>query len=84
VPVGEETLRSYAGVYHFPDGPAITITVEKGRLWVKLPQGDTVEVLPESPSSFFSVNGGLPPLRFTRKDDKSVELTAGESTAKRQ
>lgn len=82
--VTEETLRSYAGVYHFPNGPTLTIAAEAGRLLVKLPQGDTVEVFPESATSFFSMNAGIPPLRFTRKDDDSVELTGGGATAKRQ
>ena len=82
--VGEETLRSYAGVYHFPNGPTLILTVEKGHLLLRLPQGDTVELSPESPTSFFSMNDGLPPLRFARKDDDSVELTAGGMTAKRK
>jgi CubicO group peptidase (beta-lactamase class C family) len=83
VPVTEETLKSYAGVYRFPNGPAATLKAEKGSLWVTIPQRDPVELLPESETSFFSINGEIPPLHFTRKDD-SVELTAGGSTAKRQ
>ena len=82
--VDEETLRSYVGVYQFSNGPTVTIAAEKGRLMVKLPQGDLVEIFPESATSFFSIHRGIPPLRFTRKDDNSVELTAGGSTAKRQ
>jgi CubicO group peptidase (beta-lactamase class C family) len=84
VTVDEETLRSYAGAYHFPGGPSVTIVLEKGRLWAKRPQGDMVELLAESPASFFSISGAVPELRFTRKDDNSVELTANGSTAKRQ
>jgi hypothetical protein len=82
--VSEETLRTYAGVYRFPNGPKVTVREEKGKLWVTLPQGESVEVLPESSTSFFSVNDGVPALRFARKDDDSVELTAGGATAKRQ
>jgi len=81
--VSEDTLRTYAGVYQFPNGPKVTLKVEKGKLWVTLPQGDPVELLPESAASFFSVNDGVPPLRFSRKDDNSVELAAGGSTASR-
>jgi len=77
-------LRSYAGVYHFPNGPTVTIAVENGRLLVKPPQGEVIEVVPESSNSFFSVNRSGPPLRFTRKDDNAVELTVGGATAKRQ
>jgi CubicO group peptidase (beta-lactamase class C family) len=82
--VGEETLRAYAGVYHFPNGPIVTITVEKDRIWVKPPGSDKVEIFPESATSFFSISGGVPPLHFVQKDEKSVELTAGGATAKRQ
>ena len=83
-PAGEEILRAYAGVYHFPNGPMVTIVVEKNRIWVKPPGADKVEIFPESATSFFSLTGGIPPLRFVLKDDKSVELTAGGATAKRQ
>ncbi len=82
--VGEETLRSYAGTYHLPNGPTLILTVEKGHLLLTLPQGDIVEVVPESPTSFFNMNDRLPPLRFARKDDDSVELTLGGMTAKRK
>jgi CubicO group peptidase (beta-lactamase class C family) len=82
--VDQETLRSYAGVYQFPNGPTITVAVENGRIWIKRPNEDAIEVFPESATSFFGVTGGMPPLRFNRKDDKSVELTAGRLTAKRQ
>jgi CubicO group peptidase (beta-lactamase class C family) len=84
VPVGEETLRSYAGVYHFLNGPIVTITVEKGRIWVQPTGADKVEIFPESATSFFSLAGGIPALRLVQNEDNSVELTAGGSTAKRQ
>src|SRR3979411_3179846 len=82
--VGEETLRSYAGMYRFPNGRTITVAVENRRIWIKQPNADRVEIFPESATSFFSITGGVPPLRFMQKDDKSVELTAGGATAKRQ
>ncbi len=82
--VGQETLRSYAGVYHFQNGPTITIMIKEGRLSAMLPQRGAVELLPESATSFFSANGEIPPLRFTRQADSSIELTAGGATAKRQ
>jgi CubicO group peptidase (beta-lactamase class C family) len=82
--VGEDTLRSYAGVYQIPNGPKLTVKTEKGSLWVTLPRGEDFELLPESATSFFSISGGVPPMRFRRGDDNSVELTAGGATAKRQ
>jgi CubicO group peptidase (beta-lactamase class C family) len=82
--VDDATLRSYVGVYQFPNGPSVTISAEKGRLSIKLPQGDTVALFAESPTSFFSLGAGVPKLKFTLKEDGSVELTAGGGTAKRQ
>jgi CubicO group peptidase (beta-lactamase class C family) len=81
--ISEDTLRTYAGVYQFTNGAQITLTVEKGKLWVKPPQRDAVELLPESATSFFSLNDGFPPVHFARKDDNSVELAANGLTAKR-
>ena len=82
--VSEATLQSYAGVYRFPNGPAVTIKAEKGHLVVTAPPRDAAEVFPESETSFFAVNGELPPLKFARKDDNTVELTAGGASVKRQ
>lgn len=82
--VGEDTLRSYAGAYQIPNGPKLIVKTEKGRLWVTLPRGEDVELFPESATSFFSSSDGVPPFRFRRADDNSVELTAGAATAKRQ
>lgn len=82
--IDDDTLKAYAGAYHFPNGPSITITVEGGRLLVKTPEGETVEMVPESATAFFSLNAGVPPFQFMRKEDGSVELKAGGSTAKRQ
>jgi CubicO group peptidase (beta-lactamase class C family) len=82
--VEEATLRSYAGAYRLPGGRTLTVTAGQDRLSVKLPQGDTVDEFPESASSFFGVNDGVPPLRFTRKDDNSLELTVGGATATRR
>jgi CubicO group peptidase (beta-lactamase class C family) len=84
VTVDEETLRSYAGVYQIPNGPKLTVKIEKGRLWVTLPRGEDVVLLPESATSFFSVSDGVPALHFSRGKDNSVELTAGGATARRQ
>jgi len=82
--VGEDTLRSYAGVYQIPNGPKLTMKTEKGRLWVTLPRGDDVELLPESATSFFSISDGVPPLSFRRGDANSIELTVGGAIARRQ
>ena len=84
VTVDEETLRSYAGVYQIPNGPKLTVKIEKGRLWVTLPRGEDVVLLPESATSFFSVSDGVPALHFSRGKNNSVELTAGGATARRQ
>jgi len=84
VPVGEDTLRSYAGVYQFPNGPKVTLAADKGKLWLTPPQGDPVELFAESATTFFSLVDGVPPFRFARKDDNSVELTAAGAIVKRQ
>lgn len=83
-PVSEAILGSYAGAYHLKDGPTVTITAENGRLHAAAPQLGAVELIPESETSFFTMNGELPPVRFTRTGDRSVEMKIGDSTATRQ
>jgi CubicO group peptidase (beta-lactamase class C family) len=82
--VSQETLRSYAGVYRLSNGPAITIEDRNSRLWLTTPKRDAVELIPESTTAFFTINGEMPPLRFAPKSDQSVELTIGGNTATRQ
>src|SRR5258708_40257984 len=82
--VDGETLRSYAGEYQFANGPKVVISVEDGHLLVKLPQGESGAVLPESATSFFSLDGSVPPRRFERKEGNSVELSGDGQKAKRQ
>jgi CubicO group peptidase (beta-lactamase class C family) len=80
--VSGEVLTSYAGKYQFPD-MLITVAVRDGRLYADAGPRGKVELLPESETSFFNPDGASPPIRFNRKADGSVEMTAGGATAKR-
>jgi CubicO group peptidase (beta-lactamase class C family) len=82
--VDAATLQSYAGTYEFARFPRITVAVENGRLFARLPEGERVELLPESATSFFTMDAGIPPFTFKKNADGTVELTAGGGTAKRQ
>ena len=81
--VSREVLRSYAGKYEFPD-TLITVTVQDERLYADAGSRGRVELLPESETLFFNPDGVVSPVRFSKKDDGSVEMTAGGATAKRQ
>jgi CubicO group peptidase (beta-lactamase class C family) len=81
--VQSDVLQAYAGLYVLAPGLEVTVTYENGRLFAAM-QGKKVELFPESPTSFFSVEAGVPPIRFTLASDNSVEMSAGGATAKRQ
>jgi CubicO group peptidase (beta-lactamase class C family) len=81
--VQPDVLQAYAGLYALAPGLEVTVTYENGRLFASA-QGKKVELFPESPTSFFSVESDVPPIRFTRASDNSVEMSAGGATAKRQ
>ncbi len=81
--VEPDILQAYAGRYALAPGIEVTVTYENGRLFGAA-QGQKVELFPESPNDFFSVEAGVPPIRFTRASDNSVEMSSGGATAKRQ
>ncbi|MEK7406270.1 MAG: serine hydrolase [Acidobacteriota bacterium] len=81
--VSAKVLGLYAGKYQLP-GMLVTVTVENGRLYANAGSRERVELLPESETSFFDADGAAPPIRFNKKDDGSVEMTAGGATAKRR
>ncbi|MGA2270175.1 MAG: serine hydrolase [Bryobacteraceae bacterium] len=81
--VQPDVLQAYAGLYVLAPGLEVTVTYENERLFAAT-QGKKVELFPESPTSFFSVEADVPPIRFTRASDNSVEMSAGGATAKRQ
>lgn len=81
--VEPEILQAYAGRYALAPGFEVTVTYEDGRLFATA-HGNKVELFPESPTAFFSVEADVPPIRFTRASDNSIEMSAGGATAKRQ
>jgi len=81
--VPADILQAYAGLYVLAPGFEVTVTCENERLFASA-QGKKVELFPESPTSFFSVEADVPPVRFSRTSDNSVEMSAGGATAKRQ
>jgi CubicO group peptidase (beta-lactamase class C family) len=84
VAVDPDVLQSYAGRYALTPKDIITITVQKGRLFAEAPGEGILELFPESPSAFFSTEAGVPPIKFTRAADNSIEMSAGGAAAKRQ
>jgi CubicO group peptidase (beta-lactamase class C family) len=81
--VPPDVLQGYAGLYALAPGFEVTVTFDNGRLFAAA-QGKKVELFPESPTSFFSLEADVPAIRFTRASDNSVEMSAGSATAKRQ
>jgi hypothetical protein len=82
--IGDQTLRTYAGIYHLSNGPTVTFAAEKGHLSVTLPQGQVLEMLPESDTSFFSPTGEFPAVHFTQTGDGAVEFKINGFTARKQ
>jgi hypothetical protein len=84
--VSPDVLRSYTGEYQLTNGTKrVVISFEEGHLFMKPPQlRNKTEIFPESDTFFFTLLGGVPPVRFNRKDDGSMELSAGGMTAKRK
>lgn len=81
--VPAEVLRSYAGKYQFPQVVA-TVTLENGRLFVQVTDMGKAELFAASPESFFTLEGGLPPLSFRKGAGGRISLSAGGRTAVRQ
>jgi CubicO group peptidase (beta-lactamase class C family) len=71
-------LQTYAGDYQVPDGPLVRIAFEDGRLFAIAP-GPKKQLLPESAERFFTLEGGLPPFEFVRKDGGEMELHSGDA-----
>ena len=84
VRVDPDVLQSYAGRYALTPKDIITITVQSGKLFAEAPGEGILELHPESPTAFFSTEAGVPPVKFARGADNSVEMSAGGATAKRQ
>jgi len=80
--VSAEVLRSYTGTYRFRSA-VVKVTFDAGRLYADAGPRGKAELLPESETSFFDLDGAAPPIRFSRKDGK-IEMTAGDETAERQ
>jgi len=76
-------LQEYAGRYLLAPGFEVAVTCENGKLFATA-RGNKVELLPESPTDFFALEPEVPPIRFTRASDNSIELSAGGAAAKRQ
>jgi CubicO group peptidase (beta-lactamase class C family) len=86
VSVSQDVLRSYDGEYELTNGTdRIVVSFEEGHLYFK-PSGlrNQTELFPESDTSFFTLLRRVPPVRFNRKDDGSIELITGGMTAKRK
>jgi CubicO group peptidase (beta-lactamase class C family) len=74
VPVDSQRLAALAGAYHFPLPDSITLTVSAnaGKLFLTLPSSDTVRLYPESDSTFFASNDGMP-VAFTSAGGITVD-----------
>ncbi|MCG8467347.1 MAG: serine hydrolase [Gemmatimonadetes bacterium] len=53
VEVSEEVLARYVGEYKVPDGVAVTVTLEDGRLFVTPTGGNRLRLFPETETRFF-------------------------------
>ena len=81
VPAG--TLRGYVGEYQFPAWVA-TVSLVDGKLSLSIAGQGTWELLAEAEDRFFSMNPGIPPIRFVKDSDgKVTEITAGGLTGKK-
>jgi hypothetical protein len=83
VRVEPEILQTYTGRYTLGPRFEVAVTYEGGKLFAAA-QGRKVELFPESPTAFFSLETDVPPVHFTRTSDGSIEMSAGGATARRQ
>ncbi len=83
VAVSPATLASYAGKYNIY-GMQVTISVRDGALWGDAGAQGSGELLPESETQFFDPEGEIPPVRFEKAPDGSVEMVVQGARAKRQ
>ena len=83
VTVPATTLRGYVGEYQFPAWVA-TVSLEDGKLSLSISGQGTWELLAEAEDRFFSMNPGIPPIRFVKDSDgKVTEIAAGGLTGKK-
>lgn len=83
VPVDAAVLASYVGDYAFPGGPVVRIRVKDGQLTSAIGIGGVV-LLAEAPDSFFDMDGHVPPTKFVKAADGTMELHADGGVAKRK
>ncbi|MGB7759893.1 MAG: serine hydrolase [Bryobacteraceae bacterium] len=83
VPVDAAILASYVGDYAFPGGPVVRIRVKDGQLTSAIGFGSAV-LLAEAPDSFFDMDGHVPPTKFVKAGDGTMELHADGGVAKRK
>jgi CubicO group peptidase (beta-lactamase class C family) len=78
-------LQGYAGRYVFPSKAEIGVTHEGGKLFASYMGEKKFELLPETPTDFFTTDYQWPQtFRFIRADDGTVEMSLGSKVAKRQ
>lgn len=83
VPVDAAILASYVGDYAFPGGPVVRIRVKDGQLTSAIGIGGVV-LLAEAPDSFFDMDAHVPPTKFVKAADGTMELHADGGVAKRK
>lgn len=83
IPVVPALLQSYTGDYPFPRGAVVRIRVENGQLTAGIGNRSSV-LLAEAPDSFFDMEGRVPPMRFVKAADGTMELHADGGVAKQR
>jgi CubicO group peptidase (beta-lactamase class C family) len=82
--VGPDVLQGYTGRYIFSSKAEIVVTYEDGKLFASYMGEKKFELLPETPTDFFTTDYQWPQtFRFTRLADNSVELSLGSKVGKR-
>ena len=81
--VDAAVLASYVGDYAFPGGPVVRIRVKDGQLTSAIGVGSTV-LLAEAPDAFFDMDGHVPPTKFVKAADGTMELHADGGVAKQK
>jgi hypothetical protein len=73
-----EELERYVGRYNAQGAGEATVSLEGDRLWIDMPWGTHVELLPESETGFFLRTDGTP-LEFLIDDGQVVGLLYARS-----
>ena len=85
VHVAPDTLQGYCGRYVLPSKKEIAVTCEDGKLFASYMGEKRFELLPETPTDFFTTDYQWPQtFRFIRAGDNTVEMSLGSKVAKRQ